>query len=403
MNRTAARALVLSVLLVLSLSAGLLEGASLVLNSHNADPTSGKPQNKVWFAKGWWWAWLPHGDSGGRMWRRTGEEQWMPEEHLDLTLQLLPGRADIWSEGNDLVAALVEDSTLAMILMRWSDVDSRYEPVSIPLVWNEHNPVETVTLARQSDGSFWISYPVDSSGVRKVVARKAQSDLRWPIGKPVKLDAEVSPDDICATVEGDNGAVDVYWTDEKDQCFYRCSHVAGQPDSVWSAPEVVIHGNKDPKDNPGFCRPPAAAGAQAPRLLIATRNSSLDNGKPVLGLMTLDKAGQVHKVPFAVMQKEAEPMHPVAAWAYGHPVVFYTVVGQPAQGFTVNHVMMQQFTPDGSAVQGEPVRIVPQAVGVDWPVSAREVQPGMPLLLLTSDNQGDVFETVIEMAKKAGN
>jgi hypothetical protein len=401
MNKTAARTFVLSVLFGLTLSVGLLDAASLVFNSHNDDPTSGKPQNKVWFAKGWWWAWLPHGDSGGRMWRRTGEEQWMPEEHLDLTLQLLPGRADIWAGENELVAALVEDSTLAMILMRWSDVDSRYEPVSIPLVWNERLPVETVTLARQADGAFWITYPVDSAGVRKVVARKAHADLRWPIGKPVVLDEAVAPDDICAIVEGES-SVDIYWTDEKDQCFYRSSHTSGQPDSVWTAPEVALKGNKDPQDNPAFCRP-SSASPNAPKLLIATRNSALENGKPVLGLMTFDHAGQVHKVPFAVMQKDAEPVQPLAAWVYGRPVVFYTVLGQAAQGFTVNRIMMQPFTPDGSQVQGEPSEVVQQAVGLGWPVSARVIQPGSPLMLLSSDNQGNVFETLIETQKKTGN
>lgn len=399
MIRTGIKSLLIATFLGLLFSVGALDAATLVFNSHNADPTRDKPQSKVWFAKGWWWAWLPHGDSGGRMWRRTGEEQWMPEEHLDLTLQLLPGRADIWADEEEVVAALVEDSTLAVIRLRWSNNDSRYEPVSIPLVWTERTPVATVTMARQSDGSFWLTYPVDSLGVRKVLARKILPDLRWPVGRPVVLDPSVGPSDVSVITSLDNSLA-VVWTDEKDQCFYMSTHEADQPDAQWSEPREIIRGDKDAADMPSLCRP---GDGEGPGLIIATRNAVQTVGRPVLGLMVMDRSGQWRKTPFAVLAEGEVPANPVVSWVYSRPMVLYTVYGPPAQGFTANRIMMQQFTPDGLSAQGEPIEVVPQIVGVDYPTTARYLQKNSPCLLLVSDNQGNVIESVIEISRTTGN
>ncbi|MBN2290381.1 MAG: hypothetical protein JXQ83_13685, partial [Candidatus Glassbacteria bacterium] len=81
-----------------------------------ADPTADKPQSKLWYAQGTWWAWLPGGESGGRLWRRGSQGAWIPAEHLDPVLAALPGRADVWAgaRGDTVAAVLVGDSLLAV-------------------------------------------------------------------------------------------------------------------------------------------------------------------------------------------------------------------------------------------------------------------------------------------------
>src|SRR5262249_9782592 len=48
------------------------------------NPTADKPQSKLWFAHGSWWAWLPD-QQGSGVWRRR-EDGWQRQASLDAAL-----------------------------------------------------------------------------------------------------------------------------------------------------------------------------------------------------------------------------------------------------------------------------------------------------------------------------
>jgi hypothetical protein len=76
-----------------------------------ASPTKDKPQSKLWFAHGSWWAWLPvRGGSG--IWRRTASG-WQRQTSLDEALRGFPGQADVLAESDEVTAVLVEEARLA--------------------------------------------------------------------------------------------------------------------------------------------------------------------------------------------------------------------------------------------------------------------------------------------------
>jgi hypothetical protein len=373
-----------------------VRAADIVFNCHNANPTRSEVQSKVWFAKGAWWAWLPYGDSGGRLWRRGADEKWSAEEHLDLTLQILPGQADVWAEENDAVGAMVEDSLLSIVNLGWSDKDSRYEATSIPLVWTEPAIVSTVTIAREGKEAFWVAYPVDREDGRRVVVRRALPDLRWPIGRPIVLAHGLENVETCAITAVDGG-VGVMWTDRVKQGIYLRRHTSQMPDSVWSPTETVAEGDKIAGGQIHLCRPNYD---KAPRLLAVSRTGQDQAGQPVLSLRTLGQGGQWQGVTFGELTKEEEPSRPTVVWAYRRPVALFTLIGPSVQGFTMNRIMLQQFSADGSQAVGQPIEVMPQGLGLNYATGPKVVPEGLPCVLLASDNQGNVIESVIEMATK---
>ena len=118
------------------------------------NPTEDKPQSKLWQARGNWWAWLPYESFGGRIWKRN-DSGWSAVNSLDSLTRILPGRADIWSNGDTVMAALVQGKNLAVARIVWDDVSGGYVPGDKPLEWQANSSeAETVTLERAPNGQF---------------------------------------------------------------------------------------------------------------------------------------------------------------------------------------------------------------------------------------------------------
>jgi hypothetical protein len=83
-----------------------------------AHPTKDKPQSKLWFAHGSWWAWLPTRD-GSSVWRRT-EKGWLRQSSLDRALFGLPGQADVWAGQDAVRAVLVGEKRLVVAGLKWT-------------------------------------------------------------------------------------------------------------------------------------------------------------------------------------------------------------------------------------------------------------------------------------------
>jgi len=369
--------------------------AEIVIQSQKANPTLDTPQSKVWYARGTWWAWLPYGDSGGRIWRRGSDLMWVPEQHLDQTLLILPGKADVWVKGDLVAAALVEGVHLAVQALYWSETRNRYEFVSLPLGWKEDSNVETITIDREGEnGPFWVVYPLDGDQGRKIIARKIKRNFGWPLGDPVVLAEELDKDDICAVTAIDS-SVGVMWSDQKKGAFFFRRHVKNAEDSLWTPVETVAQGNKSAEEKINFCRPPAGKGA---KLLAVTKTTLENKGQASLCLLVLDQQEHWRGVPFAKLTENEEPSHPVVLWIYGRPVALYTLRGPSAQGTTVNRIMLQEFSPDGFEPVGEPLQLVMRSLGVDNVTGPKRMLENMPCLVFASNHQGMVIEAVIRLA-----
>jgi large repetitive protein len=367
-----------------------------VIDCGTAYPTRDKPQSKIWYAHDSWWAWLPSGGSGGRLWRRNTEGEWNPQANLDSYLRKLPGRADVRAStnGDTVVAVLVEDSLLAVIRLGWNPKPDRYEPAGKPVRWKASSEVETATIDRRGDGAFWVAYPEDVEAGRRIVARKIEMSAgQSGIGEAIVLAGGLYKDEICAVVALEKGSTGVIWSDQHSEAVLFRTHHFQSPDSAWQAIDTVAVGGKTADDHLNFCCPPAGAG---PALLAATKTSLDSVGLPLLCLRVLDSQGLWHSVPFAPLLPEGHPSRPVALWLDSGPVCLYTVYGPQHRLYGMNSVMLQAFSEDGLKTAGTPREVIPPVKELNDVTGPKAAPHGAACLILASDQSGKVYEAFVD-------
>ncbi len=366
-----------------------------VLQCGRGDPTADKPQSKLWYAHGRWWAWLPSARAGGRVWRRSALGPWRPEVHLDGLAATLPGRADVWTDGDRVVAALVEGRRLAVAALRWDRADERYEPAGEPLVWRERSPIETVTIDRAADGSFWVAYPARARAGRAMTVRRVPPGLASPPGEPVAIGRVAGRDDICAVAALDGG-VGVLWSDQKAQRILFRRHAAGAAQGDWSAREVVASGHRTADDHVNFCRPPGGGGL---KLLAATKTSLDTTGLPIFSLRVLAAGERWRSLAFGNLTDELDFTRPIVLWVGGRPVALFTCRSPGGGGrrfgerFSV--IEMQSFAPDARSPVGPRREVMRAPARLNNVTGPKVAPPGRACLVLASDARGAVYEAFV--------
>ncbi|MFH1068275.1 MAG: hypothetical protein V1794_01530 [Candidatus Glassbacteria bacterium] len=361
-----------------------------VIHCRTPEPTRDKPQSKLWYGRGHWWAWLPDGESESRVWRRDGDGKWVEREHLSAMLSSLPGRADVTSDEDRVVAVLVGGKRIAVAALAWNAVRGRYELERNIFSLSEESEIETVTIAAAPSG-FWIAYPLDSAKGRQVVVRKVSHDL-ISVGEKVVLADSLSRDDICAVTRTAEG-VGVMWSDQnRDMLLFR-RHLPGAPDTAWSPADTVDRNNKTADDHINFARP--SAGSGGPNLIAATKTSLDTYGQPLLSLRVNKKGRLWVSVPFALLTKRGEPSRPIALWYGIRPLVIYTLYGPAPDSAKLNRIMLQQFSADALDPLGTARELIPPLPGLNDVTGAKQVPDGVPLVVLASDAGGEVYEAVI--------
>ena len=362
-----------------------------VIHCDTPNPTRDKPQNKLWYAKGTWWAWLPQGAKGSRIWRKDTRGGWRSLEHLENRLDSLPGRADVWCEGESVAAVLMQDSLLTAVLLRWDDSRNTYEIQKVLPVWREAASPETATLDRDSQGNFWIAYPLDQPDGRAVVVRKIPPDFSSP-GEKIFLARGLYEDEICAVTSYDGGA-GVMWSDQNHEMVLFSRHESGALDTLWQPADTVSRGHKTADDHINFCRPPASRG---PRLIAATKTSLDSMGQPLLSLRVNTDRRVWISVPFARLTRRSQPSRPIVFWLKNRPMVVYTAYGSRGSHQSLNSIMLQPFSADALDPAGQARELIPPVEGLNDVTGPKSTPQGVPLFLLASDAGGAVYEASVK-------
>lgn len=259
--------------------------------------TKDKPQSKLWYAHGSWWAWLPVSD-GGSVWRRT-DSGWRRQTNLDAALRGLPGQADVWADSDGVRAVLVGPDELAVAALKWQS--GRYVPDGPPVRWKHDGPAtETATIARGHDGIWWVGYDL---GKKMLLRRSIQRDgLAWRA--PVVMnERDTADDDICA-VAALPGGVGLIWSDQAhDGVYFR---------RPGEAIEVVAEGGLTADDHIN-----AAVGEDG-TLYVAMKNSVDTVGQPQLVLRVRSRGGKWSSIQYAPKTATELPSRPIAV-AGGRP------------------------------------------------------------------------------------
>ena len=212
------------------------------------EPTSDKPQSKLWWHDGRWWGTLFNPSAGvfRIYWLDLATHAWIDTG----TSVGTKNRGDALWDGQKLYIVTGGTSTADGVLRRFS-----YDPAQKKYSIDSGFPAtvrsggaETITLAKDSTGQLWVTYPQNN---QIWVNRSVGSDTQWgtPFVVPVK-GANVDPDDLSAVIAFQGNKVGVMWSNQLDKKMYFAEHLDSDPDDVWQASQVALPGPGQDVTNP---------------------------------------------------------------------------------------------------------------------------------------------------------
>ncbi|MER7274505.1 hypothetical protein ABT369_08620 [Dactylosporangium sp. NPDC000244] len=219
-------------------------------STSGAAATGEKPESKVWWNDGVWWATLYDTISQThhifRLDRST--ETWI-DTGTQTDNRAATHSDTLWDGTHLYVASHVKASSSSGAtsgnparLYRYS-----YTPATRTYTLNTGFPVqidnyssETLTIDKDSTGALWATWTQGS----KVYANSTTgSDTTWgtPFVLPVTGASSLDPDDISSIVAmGDK--VGVMWSNQADSAMYFATHADGAAAATWSATTTVLGG-----------------------------------------------------------------------------------------------------------------------------------------------------------------
>jgi Big-like domain-containing protein len=247
------------------------------------NPTGEKPQSKLWFNDGIWWA---------SLFNRSTEEHhiyrydWSAHTWSDtgtLIDERNSSKADILWDGTHLYvvsagSGLTTSSHGARIL-RYS-----YDPTTKRYTRDQGFPVtitnaglETIVLDKDTTGKLWVTYTQNS---KVYVNRTLSDDRTWgtPFVPPVN-GTSVNADDISAVVAFDS-QIGVMWSNQNDSAMYFATHRDGDPDDVWQGSRTAIQGPNYADDHISLRSLQAADSSGRVFAAVKTSLNDLSNPNP---------------------------------------------------------------------------------------------------------------------------
>jgi hypothetical protein len=217
-----------------------------------SNPTGEKPQSKLWFNDGLWWASLFNRateeyhiyryDWSAHTWNDTGT----------LIDERNSSKADTLWDGTHLyvVSAGTDKSNTShgtrVLRYSYDSATKRYTldagfPVTITSVG-----LETIVLDKDTTGKLWVTYEQND---QVYVNRTLGGDQTWgtPFVLPVN-GTNVDSDDLSAVVAFDS-QIGVMWSNQLDDAMYFATHKDGDPDDVWQGSRTAIQGPKNADDH----------------------------------------------------------------------------------------------------------------------------------------------------------
>jgi hypothetical protein len=232
-------------------------------------PTTSKPESKLWWNDGFWWASMFDGSGDYHIFRlNLRAQRWVDTGVVIDTRNST--RQDVLSTGSRLFVAshkyqpvTQEDTTpnpaadgMRLYRFSYNAAQNRYTLNSGSPHTIDPQRAEALVIDRDSDGFLWATWVQQSGGQHHVfVARTTGNCVGGAIGNcawdaPIQL-ATVGADDISSVVRFGGNKVGVMWSDTPASQMLFSVHNDGQPNNsgAWSTPEVVIGGPKRAEDH----------------------------------------------------------------------------------------------------------------------------------------------------------
>jgi hypothetical protein len=347
-------------------------------------PTADKPQSKLWFMDGCWWALLPRA-SGPSLWQRT-ENGWKEHPEINKVLTGVPGRADVWANDKEIMAVGVGTNSLTVFRLekqgnKWTGaVLAGLTPVT-------KDEIETATIVQDRSGHWWVAADAGD----KICVWGSADGRQWT--KAYDLAGGINKDDISTLAVLPEG-IGVIWSDQNADAVKMRTHKDGRPAESWSEIIVIDQGNKTADDHLHAALSPDGT------LWLATKNSVDKIGKPQLILRVRSPKGEWRNFPYAILDAVKLPSRPVVI-ATGDPAVVLS-------GYTIyNHknpnlgeiVFGQIDTTRTDILKNTKSVIVPDTTGWGSTIRINDItgpkKPfprNAPWIILASDEDGQIYE-----------
>ncbi len=199
-------------------------------------PTEDKPQSKLWYNDGAWWALMRvstgitiHRLESNHTWRNTGT---VVDERIASTGDAL------WQGDKLYVASRVSGGALRVIRFSYNASTDTYTRDFSQQV--AANGTESMSITRDSLSRLWVAY---TQGSRVYVAHTTTSITTWT--KPFLVpapDNTVTSDDI-ATLIAFNGRVGVMWSDQGNDVIRFAVHQDTAADTTWTVENALAGPN----------------------------------------------------------------------------------------------------------------------------------------------------------------
>lgn len=311
-----------------------------------AGRTGEKPQSKVWFHDHTWWCVLPGTVSektAQRIYRLKGSQWQLADSRQQVVDKRAGARADVLAQGNAIFVLSFHPRGTRFAAYDYDGKNKRYVqrkgfPVAIsplPVVG-----VETMVLAREGDGRFWVVFEGEAQDKERGEVRAIWSEDRegkkWNVDG-VRLGTGLDGDDIatiCRVVIGKEGQLAAIWSQQSaKKSSHRDSagvnrlwmrlHRDGASPKDWESPVLIASGVALTDDHLN------TAVARDGTLFFVTK-TSLNNLKPVdpdlpmLMLYRLAPGGDWEGYPVSPIKEKGTRPIVVLDDALGRLYVFYS-------------------------------------------------------------------------------
>jgi hypothetical protein len=212
----------------------------------NFSPTGEKPQSKLWFNDGRWWADMLHSDGKHYIFYLNGQTWVKTNTELD---DRLPALADCLWDGTKLYVVSGANTETSGV-----ELDARlyrysYNPANPPATAYTRDsgfPVvvrgggaETIVIDKDSTGQLWITYTQGNKvWINRTLTPGVDNIWGTPFEPPVvpgRPDSgDLKTDDISSLIAF-NGKLGVLWSNQNDATFYYAYHNDSAADNVWQS------------------------------------------------------------------------------------------------------------------------------------------------------------------------
>src|SRR4051794_14182209 len=197
-------------------------------------PTADKPQSKLWYLDGAWWALMVN--QGGTL---VHIHELMPDHTWRDTGVVVDSRVNstgdaLWSSRNNKlwVASRAAGSNLVVNRFSYTSATRSWTgDAGFPVALNSGGSSESATIDQAADGKYWITY---TRGSRVWVSHSTDdTGNTWiPPYQPAVPDTVISSDDLSAIIAF-GPSVGVMWSDQQSGAFRFAIHDNADPDTVW--------------------------------------------------------------------------------------------------------------------------------------------------------------------------